>query len=227
MKKTLIGLTCIAILLVLAVHVSGIAGQFSKAFTKTVYPNDAIQQNVTIRKFYNVTVKFQKLNSTSDITIRNSNTTIILEDVNGLELYRSAGMDGTYVSAVLEKLQLDKVKFLSAYNLNNSLNIYEDIVHQSVNITYSGTKATIVGKTNQISSGSASVTGYILDELTSQQLDGIDIFVFNLNSNPVNSNPIAQNTTDIDGRYFLSLTTNSLGKSFDFYVKDYNVSSVS
>ena len=106
-------------ILILASVSSAITGLFYKTTTKTLYPGDAVEQNFTVRKFYNLTVKFQKFNSTSDLTIRNSNTTIIFKDESLKEVERIVGMNGNSIAMVIDKLQLeDKLKIKELENKN-------------------------------------------------------------------------------------------------------------
>ncbi len=219
MKKILIAIIFSVSLLALVTVASGVTGFFYKVTTKTLYPGDVLEQNITIKKFYNLTVKFEKYNSTTDLTIRNSNTTIIFKDENFTEVNRVVGMNGNSVAFVSDKLGIDKIRYASAYNLNNSVNRYEDVDNQPVNISYLGLKATIVVKTNQVVVGDSVVFGFVFDVLTNQTLNDITIFANNVNTNTT----ISQNTT-INGKYTLVLQTNSLGKSVDIYVKDYDIS---
>ncbi len=218
MKKILVAIIFSVSLLTLVTVASGVTGFFSKVSTKTLQVGDVVEQNFTIKKFYNLTVKFQKYNSTSDLTIRNSNTTIILKDENLTEVYRIVGMNGNSVASAVDKLQLDKVRYVSAYNLNNSANTYEDAENQAVNVSYVGLKTTIVIKTNQVATGDAIVFGFVFDELTNQAVNDVTIF-----ANYVNANATAAQNSTTDGKYTLVLQTNSLGKSFDLFVRDYEI----
>lgn len=198
-----------------------LTGMFSKVTTKTFQIDDTIEQNITIRKYFNLTIKFRKFNSTSDLTIRNENTTIILKDASYNEIKRIVGMDGRAVYSVTDKLELDKVKYVSAFNLNNSIKRYENVVNQEVSISYSGIKASIIIRVNEIVEGTAVLYGYVKDELTDQQIEGIEVLAFIAGEDPISSSPVVQNTTDTDGKYILSIPTDSTGKLYDVYVKDY------
>lgn len=58
-KYLLIGLLGITVIL-LAANSYSITGLFSKAFDKTLYPGEVYEKNITVRNFYNLTVRFQK-----------------------------------------------------------------------------------------------------------------------------------------------------------------------
>lgn len=217
MKKILV-ISAFAVGMLLLVTVSSaVTGLFYKVSTHPLKPGDVVEQNVTIKKFYNLTAKFQKYNSSSDLTIRNSNTTIIFKDANFSEIQRIVGMNGNAVSSVVEKLSLDKIKFVSAYNLNNSVNTYEDLNNQPANLTYTALKATIIIKTNALAEGDAVIFGYVSDELTGQAVSGVNLFVNDGNI------LVAENST-VNGSYLLVFITNSAGKTFDLFVRDYEVS---
>jgi hypothetical protein len=87
-----------------------------------------------------------------------------------------------------------------------------------VNISYIGTSAYA---TIKVSYGKASISGYIIDELTSGYLDNIHIAAFPDGSDPQISEAVVQNVSS-DGRYVLALDLNS-SMALDVYVKDYDV----
>jgi len=210
----------IVVILGLSVSSLALTGMFSKVTTRTFQIDDSFEQNMTIRKYFNMTIKFRKFNSTSDLTIRNDNATIILKDANYKEIKRIVGMDGQAVYSTTDRLDLDKLKYASAFNLNNSLKRYEDVTNQEVNVSYSGTRATIVIRVNEIIKGTAVLSGYVNDELIDQQLEGIELLAFAAGSDPAGS-PVVQSSTDANGKYVLSIPTDSQGKTYDIYVKDY------
>jgi len=221
MKKYII-IFSVATILVLAASSLALTGAFTKVTTKTFQIDDSIEQNITIRKYFNVTIKFRKFNSTSDLTIKNDNTTIILKDADYNEIKMIVGMDGQSIYSFADKLDLNKIKYVSAFNLNNSAKIYEDVINQEVNISYLGTKATIIVRVNEITEGTATLSGYVNDELTDQFLEGIEILAFTAGDDPNSSSPIVQDTTDTSGKYNLLIPINSSEKTYDIYVKDYS-----
>jgi hypothetical protein len=221
MKKYII-IFSIATVLVLAASSLALTGAFTKVTTKTFQIDDSIEQNITIRKYFNMTVKFRKYNSTSDLTIRNDNTTIILEDADYNEVKRMVGIDGQSVYSVVDKLDLDKIKYVSAFNINNSAKRYEDVINQEVSMSYSGNKATIIVRVNEMTEGNATLSGYVNDELTDQYLEGIEILAFAAGNDPNSSSPVVQDTTDANGKYNLLIPINSSEKTYDIYIKDYS-----
>lgn len=48
----------LALVSLTAVYSSGITGFFSKAFSKTLYPNQVIEQNITIRKYFIIPIHY-------------------------------------------------------------------------------------------------------------------------------------------------------------------------
>jgi len=216
MKKYIaIGIFLIA-LISLTIGSNAINGLFSKAFSKSLSPGETYERNITIRKYYDLTVRFQKENSTSYLGFDNNETAVVLKDVVGNEIARANGAINGRVYFFTEKLQLDRIKTVSAYNLG----VYLDIENQEVNITYSGTKAYI---TVRVSYKPATITGYILDDLTGQTVEGIEVLAFPDNSDPNLTEPILQSTSTSEGRYLLTFQLNS-SKALDIYVRDYIVS---
>lgn len=216
MKKYVLVSIIAIMILSLAVSSRSLTGLFSKAFEKTLSPGEQYEKNITIRKYYNLTVRFQKENSTSYLSFDNNETIVVLKDTNGNEIARASGAVNGRLYFFLEKLQLDRIRTVSVYNLGS----YQDVEDQQVSITYSGTKAYITVK---VSYKLAIITGYVFDELTNQSLEGIEIFSFEDGADPSIANPIAQSITDSAGRYTLVFNLTS-SKALDVYVKDYEVS---
>ena len=219
-KYTIIFL--ILFLFILTASSLALSGMFTKVTTQTFQIDDELEQNMTVRKYFNMTIKFRKFNSTSDLTIRNDNTTIVLKDADYKEIKRIVGTDGQAAYSVIDKLDLDKVKYVSAFNINNSVKKYEDVINQEINISYSGNKATIIVRVNEIVQGTALLYGYVNDDLTGQEIEGIEVLAFTVGDDPNSKSPIVQDTTDSNGKYTLSIPTDSSGKTYDIYVKDYS-----
>lgn len=216
MKKYIaIGIFLIA-LVSLTVGSNAINGLFSKAFSKSLSPGETYERNITIRKYYDLTVRFQKQNSTSYLAFDNNSTVVVLKDEAGNEIAKASGAVNGRVYFFTEKLQLDRIKTVSAYNLG----VYLDVENQEVNISYSGTKAYITVK---VSYKPSAITGYVLDDLTNQTLEGIEVLAFLDNSDPNLAEPILQNTSTSEGKYLLTFQLNS-SKALDIYVRDYVVS---
>lgn len=194
-------------------------GAFSKAFSKTVQPNQMYEQNVSIRKFYNVTIRFRTSPSGSDLSFSDADAKIVLKDSGGNEIFRAIGVSSGKNYSVQDKLDLDSIASADSSNIDS----YADNSNQQVNVSYIGTKAyvtIILAKAG----GNATVTGFIFDELTSQNLPEIIISAFNSTLDPQTSSSAAANQTNSAGNYFLILPTDSDGTSYDFYISDYSVS---
>lgn len=220
MKKIVAISIAVLSLIVLASSSFAFTGLFYKAFSKNFVPDEIFEQNITVRKFYNLTVKFQKINSTSDLTIRNSNTEIILKDSNYSVIQRFVGFNGTSLHSVIDRKILDEIRFISAHNISNSANNYEDVQDQPVLISYLGTRATIVIKVNLknssavvSTSGNSTFSGYVIDELTHTPLENMQVAIFSGNSE------IARNSTNTNGRFVLNFASGN----YDVFVSDYSV----
>ncbi|MDI6798583.1 MAG: hypothetical protein QMD12_01125 [Candidatus Aenigmarchaeota archaeon] len=197
----------------LAVGSYSLTGVFSKAFDKTLSPGEQYERSITIKKYYNLTIRFQKQNSTSYLSFNNNETTVILKDSEGKEVAKASGAVNGRLYFLLEKSQLDRIKTVSAYNLES----YQDVVDQGVSTTFSGTKAYITVK---VSYKPATLAGYVIDELTNQTLEEIEVLAFPDGSDPYTTEPILRNTSTSDGRYLLTFQLDS-SKALDIYIKDY------
>ena len=194
-------------------------GFFSKAFSKTVQPNQAYQENVSIRKYFNLTIRLRTSPSGSDLTFSDPDATIILKDALGNEVFRATGINSGKNYSLQDKLQLDSIATVNSANING----YADNFDQPVNVSYIGTKAyitIILAKAG----GNAIVTGFIYDELTNQNLPVIRISAFNSSFDPTTSASTATNQTNSAGSYTLIVPTDSDGQTYDFYISDYSVS---
>lgn len=214
MKKYILAAIIVAVVATsLAVSSYSLTGFFSKAFDKSLSPGEHYEKNITVRKYYNLTIRFQKQNSSSYLGFDNNESVVILKDADGNEIARAEEAVNGRVYFFTERLELDRIKTVSAYTLGD----YQDIENQEINITYSGTKAYI---TLKVSYGPASITGYVLDDLTGQIIEGVEVLAFPDGSDPALTEPIQQNTSTGEGRYLLSFQLNS-SKALDIYVKDY------
>lgn len=216
MKKLIVLAALVFTLVSLVIASNSLTGLFSKAFTKSLSPGEAYEKNVTIRKYYNLTIRFQKENSTSYLSFDNNSTLIILKDPDGKEIARKIGVIDGKAYILLDKKEIDRIKMVSVYGLEK----YKDVENQEVNVTFYGTKAYITVK---VFCNEASISGFVFDELTQQPVEGIEVLAFPENSDPYTTQPSAQTITSEEGRYTFSFDLNS-SKSFDVYVKDYYVS---
>jgi hypothetical protein len=214
-KYILLGGIAVAVICLAASSYS-ITGLFNKAFDKTLYSGEHYEENITVRIYYNLTARFQKENSTSSYIYFDSNdTVIVLKDFDRNEIARNTGVVNGKMYFFLSTSTLNSIKTVSAYNLGE----YMDVVDQPVNITYSGTDATIKVKVKYKPS---TIAGYILDELTNQTVEGVEVLAFANLAKPDTAEPISQNVSDSSGRYLLSFQLDG-SKALDIYVKDYDV----
>lgn len=216
MKKYIaVGIFAIAIILLVA-GANSINGVFSKAFSKSLSPGEIYERNITVRKFYDLTVRFQKENSTSYLAFDNNETLVVLKDANGNEISRGVGASNGRIPFFLDKIDIDRIYKVSAYNLGT----YIDISAQDVNVTYSGTSAYVNVK---VYFKPAAIKGYVIDDLTGSVLEGVNVLAFAYGDEPTASEPINSNITDSEGRYFMAFPLNS-SRSLEIYVRDYTIS---
>lgn len=214
-KYILVGILGIAIISLAASSYS-ITGLFSKAFDKTLYPGEVYENNITLRNFYNLTVRFQKENSTSSyLTFDSNDTVVVLKDSSGNEIARNTGLVNGKTYFFVSKQVLDSIKSVSASNLGE----YLDVVNHPVNMSFSTTTAYITVKLRYKPS---AITGYVIDELTSQTVEGVVVLAFANSADPVTEEPITQSTSDSSGRYLMNFQLDS-SKALDIYVKDFDV----
>ena len=201
-----------------AIYSKGMTGYFSKAFSKTVYPNQVIEQNITVKKYFNLTVRFRTTPSGSDLSFDDLDGTVVLKDVNGNELYKKTGIVSGKAYILADKLAVDSIATISSSKLDS----YEDVANQTLNITFYGTKAyaTILVAKRQ---GNATLTGYVFDDLTQNTLQGINVVALNGGSDPAVDNPYLETITSTEGKYSMNLSATADGSSYDVYVKDYTV----
>ena len=154
----------------------------------------------------------------SDLSFTDSDATVALKDAAGKELARLTGIANGKIYSTIDRLNLDMIETADT----TSVGSYGDITNQAVTITLSGTKAylTIVVEKMQ---GNATVAGYVTDELTSQNVDGVGVLAFESNADPTTANAAAQDISD-NGRYSLTLAADADGKSYDIYVSGYSTS---
>lgn len=216
LKNIIITFVAVSILCISLAYSSSITGNLYKAFSKSLDPNEIAEENITVRKYYNMTIRFRYSMEGSDLSFSDDDGEIILKDSTS-EIQRVGGINKGKVYVKKDKLEIDSLKYVDVVNIDK----FDDISNQQVNITFYGTKAylTIIVSKRQ---GNASLQGYIIDDLTSQSLDGLTIMAFEKNSDPAIAEPVAQAVSE-NGRYSLTLQADSDGKSYDIYVKDYSV----
>jgi hypothetical protein len=214
-KYILLGILGIAIISLAASSYS-LTGLFSKAFDKTLYPGEVYEKNITVRNSYNLTVRFQKENVTSSyLTFDSNDTVVVLKDVNGNEVARSTGLVNGKTYFFVSNSVLNSIKSISALNLGE----YLDVVNQPFNISFSSTTAYI---TVRVRYKPSAIAGYVVDELTGQTVERVEVLAFANSADPNTEEPITQNATDSSGRYLLKFQLTD-SKSLDIYVKDFDV----
>jgi hypothetical protein len=195
-------------------------GFFFKAFDKTLSPGEQYERNVTVRQYYNLTVRFQKeTSSTTYLTFDSNDTTIVLKNTSGNELASGTGVINAKMYFLMTKPTLDSIVTISAANLGE----YEDVVDQQVNKTFSGTTAYITIKVHSKPPVAASMFGTVTDELTSASVQGVTVAAFDDGADPSTASIINSSVSDSNGRYSMQFQLNA-SKAFDVYVSDYDVS---
>jgi len=216
-RKIIIGLFFVAAVLIFLVNSLATTGFFSKAFDKSLSPGEQYERNVTIRQYYNLTVRVQKeTSSTSYLTFDSNDTVIMLKDVNGTEIARTTGLVNGKTYFFMNSLTLDRIATVSALNLGD----YADVVDQQANKTFSGTTAYITVKVRY---KSASISGFVRDELTGAAVEGVEIVAVDDGADPLSSAAVNSSVTSSSGFYKMQFELNS-SKALDVYVKNYEAS---
>lgn len=191
---------------------------FFKAFDVNLSPGEYYERNITVRKFYNVSVRFQKENSTSYLTFSDPDSLVVLKDSSGQDILREKGIDNGKIYETLTNYELESIRTVSAYNISD----YRDVVDQPVNsscLSTIGAKAYI---TVTVTKGPGVVTGYVVDDLTGVTLGGVTVAAFENDADTSSSSPVTQSVTDNNGVYMMSMELDSK-ESFDVYVDGYDV----
>jgi len=221
-KQIIIGIGVFAAIALIAAttFVSGISftGLFSKAFDKTLAPGEQYERNITVRKYYNVSVRFQKGNSTSYLAFNDNESVIVLEDSQGKEIARLSGVKSGKAYVKLTNYELESIAAASAYNISE----YADVVKQPVNdsvLSLSGAEAYVTVKVHYTS---AAIAGYVVDDLTGETLGNVTVAAFENDANPDMATAIKQNVSDDAGRYAFTFDLSD-SKALDVYVEGYDV----
>ena len=213
---TTLAVSCI--ILAVAMESYGITGMFDKAFSKTLTSGEQYERNITVRKFYNTTIRFKKtINITTYLPFNGSDAVVILKGATGSEIVRLSGIENGKAYLVMDKRDLDVLSMVSVSGVAD----YEDVTDQLPIVSYSGTTAYItIILTQKVLP--ATIFGLVTDELTNQAVSGIELYAFSGGADPIASQPAVWNLTTESG-YILTFNTSQLG-SYDVYVKDYSVS---
>lgn len=193
---------------------------FFKAFDKTLAPGEYYEKNITVRMFYNVSIRFQKqsTNSSSYLGFDDSESMIVLEDSGGVEIARIVGVKNGRAYVKLTNYELSSVAKVSAYNISD----YKDVVGQVVNesmLSFSGTSAYITVK---VSYPPAEIAGYVVDDMTGEYVNGVVVAAFEDGANPNTTVPIKQSLSDANGKYSFVFDISD-SKALDVYVEGYDV----
>jgi len=191
-------------------------GQFTKVFSKTVVPGQTIESNITVRKYYNLTVRFRYSLNGSDLSFTDSDAAVVMRDMAGNEIASAARVVNGKIYTTIDRMNLDMIETVDT----TSVGSYEDVTNQTVTITLSGTKAylTIIVAKKQ---GNATLEGYVLDDLTNQPVDGVVVLAYESNADPNTAIAVTQDTS-MEGRYSLELAADADGRTYDVYVENYD-----
>jgi hypothetical protein len=208
-------------LAIVAVNASGgMSGFFFKAYDKTLAPGERYEKNITVRKYYNLTIRFQKEGTTSSyLTFSDNETTVILKDSTGNERLRVVGIKSGKAYSTVDKELIDALSSIDAINVSE----YSDVTMQPVNSTYLTFSGTTAYLTVKVRYSSALMYGYVTDELTGESIHGAYIAAFSDGANVTQSDPLSVNLSDASGFYTLSFDLTA-DKALDVYVEGYDVS---
>jgi len=210
----LVALIAFTASIVIGVNYTG----FFKAFDKTLSPGEYYERNITVRKFYNVSIRFQKENSSSYLGFDGEDSVIVLKDYSGSEIVKVVGVKNGRAYLEMTNYEMASVATISAYNISD----YADVINQPVNdsvLSFSGTKAYITVK---VTYAPAVIAGYVIDDLTGEFVSGVTVAAFENDAYPAVISPINQNTSDSNGRYKMIFNLDS-SNALDVYIKDYDV----
>jgi len=192
----------------------GISGFFSKAFDKSLGPGEQYERNITVRAYYNLTIRFQKEGSSSYLGFNDNGSSIVLLGSNGTVIRNVTGVTNGKHYVLMESNEVRSITNVSAFGISS----YSDIIGQSASISYIGSNAYL---TITVNYGTASMSGYVVDDLTGGFVDGMEVLAFADSSDPQTAEAVVYSTT-VNGRYMLSLDLNS-SLALDVYAKDYDV----
>ena len=189
-----------------------------KAFDKTLAPGEQYERNITVRKYYNVSIRFQKENSSSYLSFDDSGSVIVLKDSAGNEVANATGVKNGRAYVKLDNAQIASVARVYAYNISS----YADVDGQPVNdtvLSFSGTSAYLTLKVHY---PSASISGYVADDLTGELVAGVTVAAFEDGADVNVTTAIKQDISDTNGRYAMDFDLAD-SKAMDVYVEGYDV----
>ncbi len=213
-----IGVFAAITLLAVASFASGISFTgFFKAFDKTLAPGEYYERNITVRMFYNASVRFRKGNSTSYLKFDDNESVIVLKDAEGNELLRLVGIENGYSYDLINNSALAAIATVSVYNISG----YEDVVDQVPVLSTVGTKA-YVTVSLETAPTPAWINGYIIDDLTGAFVGDVRVLAFENDADSDNTTAVTEGTSNSNGEYLLTLELDS-SKALDVYVDGYYV----
>ncbi len=199
----------------LATYSTGISGFFSKAFDKSLSPGEHYERNITVRKYYNLSIRFQKEGSSGYLGFTDDDSIVLLKDASGSVVANFTGVNKGRIYARMDAGRLRAVSTASAYSIAS----YADVIDQPVSISYAGAKAYV---TVTVTYRAAAIMGFVVDDLTGEAVEGVEVLAIEDGADPASAAAVVQNISMADGSYVLSLRLNA-SKALDVYVKDYEV----
>jgi len=219
-RKIFAALFFTAAVSILLVNSLATTGFFSKAFDKSLSPAEQYEKNITVRQYYNLTVRFQKETvSTTYLTSDSNDTTVVLKDANGTEIARSTGLINGKTYFFMSSLTLDRISTVSAFGIGD----YKDVVDEQANKTFIGTTAYITVKVHSKPPQPARIFGIVSDELTGVAVESVIVAAFENDADPNVASSVNSSVTDSNGHYSMQFDLNA-SKALDVYVKDYEAS---
>lgn len=192
-----------------------------KAFDVTLSPGEQYEHNITVRKFYNVSVRFQKERSTGYLGFTDNDSVVVLKDLSGATVAEFVGVNKGRIYAKMTNYELGSVASVSAYSISD----YEDVVGQPVNdtvLSFIGAKAYLTVKVSERLYEHSAVAGYVVDDLTGDFVGGVTVAAFEDGADVATATAVVQNTSDTSGSYELSLELSD-SRALDVYVDGYDV----
>lgn len=197
-----------------------ITGMF-KAFDKTIYAGDSYENNITVRKYYNVSIRFRKENSSSYLGFSDNDTMIVLKDSENDEIRSFTEVTKGKIYDKMDNYELGSAFYISCYNLSD----YEDVVDYVIedsDVSFIGSKAYITVTLSEKTYQYSMIAGYVTDGLTGELVSGVSVYAFEDGADVEISEPIEECVTDENGRYTLEFELGSK-KTIDVYVEGYDV----
>ncbi|MFH0711091.1 MAG: hypothetical protein V1944_00780 [Candidatus Aenigmatarchaeota archaeon] len=215
----IVSLTIVSLVVLMSAYSLSTTGFLSKAFSKTIYPGQTSEQNITVRKYYNMTIRFRTALNGSDLTFDDSDANITTKDYIGNQINFLTGINDGKIYVLIDKADIDRMSTISVEGTDK----YENVANQSVIFSFSGTKAYLtVLVTKRV--GNGTLVGYVYDDLTGQSVGNLGILAYEGGSEVNSTNPVSETATNVLGKFQFSLLTDAEGKSYDVYVREYTIS---